>query len=96
MPYRVAARPPRAGHWILRGPVFDSLAEAHQYLETLRESVKRVVRTHDGAPAVVPARPAAWIPRGAGYALPRLHPGLDRKRLEYARYLLETQRIREW
>ena len=96
MPYRVAARPPRAGQWILSGPVFDSLDEALQYAETLREPVKRVVRTHDGAPAVVPVRPAARIASGAGYASPGLHPGLDRKRLEYARYLLETQRIREW
>ena len=96
MPYRVAARPPRAGQWILTGPVFGSIDEAHQYMELLREPVKRVVRTHDGAPAVSPRRSAVRIESRAGHAAAGLHPGLDRKRLEYARYLVETKRIQEW
>ena len=96
MPYRVAARPPRAGHWILSGPVFGSLDEAHQYLETLREPVARLVRTHDAAPALLPQRSATRIEGRVEHASPRLHPGLDRRRLEYVRYLLATSRLQEW
>lgn len=96
MPYRVAARPARAGQWILTGPVFRSIDEARQYMDTLREPVKRMVRTQDGAPAVLPGRPAARMTGRAGYESPGLHPGLDRKRLEFARYLMKTKRIQEW
>ncbi len=80
MPYRVAARPLRAGHWILTGPIFDNFDAARQYMATLREPVKRMVRTYDGAP----------------HESPGLLPSLDRRRLEYVRYLVETKRIQEW
>ena len=96
MPYRVAARPARAGQWILTGPVFGSIDEARQYMEMLWEPIKRIARMQDGAPAVVPGRAAARIPGRAGHESPGLHPGLDRKRLEFARYLVKTNRIQEW
>ena len=96
MPYRVATRPARAGQWILTGPVFGSIDEARQYMDTLREPVKRIARMQDGAAAVLTGRLAAGITGRAGHGSPGLHPGLDRTRLEFVRYLLKTKRIQEW
>ena len=96
MPYRVAARPPRAGQWVLAGPEFSSIDEAYQYLELLRVPVTRLVRTHAAGPAVVPEPPVVRRPGPAASASPGLHPGLDRRRLAYVRYLLATNRIGEW
>ena len=98
MPYRVAARPPRAGRWILTGPVFASIDAAHLYMALLREPVKRLVRTHAAAPVVAPARPAARIvdPAAPVQASAGLHHGLNRRRLEHVRHLVATNRLREW
>jgi hypothetical protein len=83
MSYRIAFKG-SAGLWALSRR-FETLAEAERYLATLRAGQKRVVE--------VPPRPSGGRPGAPESALPPGGAGFDRRRLQFACYLVATGRL---
>jgi hypothetical protein len=70
---------PIGGHWIVTGPTFDSRDEASAHMERVRLRFKRVVAI------TIPGR------RHVGVS----GPDLDRNRLTFVRFLVDTGRLHE-
>lgn len=81
MRYRVAVYADDLGQWVHVGPVFTSREEAVQFLDTFATPFKRLVQ--------LPPSEAVDEQQGDSLA------SLDRHRLEFARFLVETGRLSE-
>ncbi|MBI4492520.1 MAG: hypothetical protein HY690_06980 [Chloroflexi bacterium] len=81
MRYRVAVYADDLGQWVHVGPVFTSREEAVRFLDTFATPFKRLVQ----------------LPPSEGVEEPQADPlaGLDRRRLEFVRFLVETGRLNE-
>ena len=75
--YCVAIRPGGAGQWMFTAPVFDSAEEAGRYMDALPIRFKRIVQ----------------VGRRRNGPSCEPHPDLDRNRLAFARYLVQTGRL---
>ena len=71
---------PIAGHWRVTGPTFNNRDEASAHMEGVRFPFKRIV--------------AITIPTTRHDHVPV--PNLDRNRLAFARFLVETGRLHEF
>jgi hypothetical protein len=86
--YRIAVYAEELGQWVQVGPVFTSLEEAVQFLDTFATPFKRLVQVDDLEP----------VPATGGSPMAGVGDGevtLDPKRLEFVRYLIQTGRLND-